>query len=50
MIRAAALEGRIFVTRDSGLAARRDVGATFLLQSDLPVEQMNELAGHFGIK
>ncbi|MEW5315938.1 MAG: hypothetical protein WDW38_007334 [Sanguina aurantia] len=50
MIRAAALDGRIFVTRDSNLAARRDVGATFLLRSDTPAEQMNELAGHFGIK
>jgi hypothetical protein len=43
-------QGRIFLTRDYGLAQRRDGGAVFLLHSDEPVVQLGEVAAHFRIR
>ncbi len=43
-------QGRIFLTRDYGLAQRRDGGAVFLLHSDEPVAQLGEVAAHFRIR
>lgn len=47
---AAALAGRVFVTRDQKLAMRRDCGALYLLASDDAADQLQELAHHFGIR
>ncbi len=45
----ATAQGRVFLTRDYGLAQRRDCGAVFLLHSDEPVVQLSEVARHFNI-
>lgn len=42
--------GRVFVTRDGGLAERRGCGAVFLLAADGAEEQFREIAAHFGIR
>lgn len=45
------LQGRLFVTRDSKLASRRDVGGSIvLLNSNEPADQLAELSKHFGIR
>ncbi len=46
----AAAAGRVFVTRDARLAARRDGVAAFLLTSSDPVHQLGELARRFDIR
>ncbi len=44
-------QGRVFLTRDSKLAARRDLeAAVYLLPSNEPAEQLREVARHFGIR
>ena len=42
-------EGRILLTRDTGLAARKVLppGQTFLVLPDDPLAQLKEVAGHF---
>lgn len=41
----------MFLTRDTKLAARRDVeAAVYLLSSNDPADQMREVARHFGIR
>ncbi|KAK9830037.1 hypothetical protein WJX72_009327 [[Myrmecia] bisecta] len=47
---AATAQGRIFVTRDQKLSARRGTGAVFLLATDDAASQLEELATHFGIR
>eukprot|EP00882_Tetradesmus_deserticola_P016922 GHRQ01018101.1.p2 GENE.GHRQ01018101.1~~GHRQ01018101.1.p2 ORF type:complete len:206 (+),score=79.89 GHRQ01018101.1:121-738(+) len=49
--RAAVSEGRLFLTRDAKLAARRDVGGSvYLLHTDDAAEQLTEVSRHFGIR
>ncbi len=50
MAAAAAREGRIFLTRDSRLAERRDIAAPYVLHSDDPTQQLGELVRHFGVR
>ncbi len=45
----AARQGRVFLTRDARLAARRDCWGAFLLNSDDPEEQLAEVSAHFNI-
>ncbi|WIA30602.1 hypothetical protein OEZ86_000682 [Tetradesmus obliquus] len=48
--KAALTEGRLFLTRDTKLAARRDVGGSvYLLATDDAAEQLTEISRHFGI-
>uniref|UniRef100_A0A7S2VVD9 Mut7-C RNAse domain-containing protein n=1 Tax=Chlamydomonas chlamydogama TaxID=225041 RepID=A0A7S2VVD9_9CHLO len=49
LIANAATQGRVVLTRDFKLVARRDCGAAFLLQNDDPVSQLQEVSKHFGI-
>lgn len=45
------LQGRLFLTRDTKLAARRDVGGSvYLLATDDAAEQLTEISRHFGIR
>uniref|UniRef100_A0A383WME7 Mut7-C RNAse domain-containing protein n=1 Tax=Tetradesmus obliquus TaxID=3088 RepID=A0A383WME7_TETOB len=49
--KAALTEGRLFLTRDTKLAARRDVGGSvYLLATDDAAEQLTEISRHFGIR
>ncbi|KAF6257473.1 hypothetical protein COO60DRAFT_1701845 [Scenedesmus sp. NREL 46B-D3] len=49
--KAALSEGRLFLTRDTKLAARRDVGGSvYLLNTDDAAEQLTEISRHFGIE
>lgn len=42
---------RLFLTRDSRLAARRDVGGcVVLLVSDDPQQQLAQVVGQYGLK
>jgi uncharacterized protein with PIN domain len=44
-------QGRLFLTRDTKLAARRDVGGSvYLLSTDDAAEQLTEISRHFGIR
>lgn len=45
------LQGRLFLTRDSKLAARRDVGGSvYLLDTGDTAQQLSEISKHFGIR
>lgn len=43
-------EQRILLTRDKKLADRRDAGACFVVSSDDPFQQFQEIKGHFALK
>ncbi|GLE00682.1 hypothetical protein PINS_up009470 [Pythium insidiosum] len=49
LLRRAATEQRIVVTRDKKLADRRDAGACFVVSSDDPFQQFAEIRAHFEI-
>lgn len=46
----AAREQRILLTRDKKLADRRDAGACFVVSSDDPFQQFQEIKAHFALK
>ncbi|DAZ96801.1 TPA: LOW QUALITY PROTEIN: hypothetical protein N0F65_007062 [Lagenidium giganteum] len=46
----AAKEQRILLTRDKKLADRRDAGACFVVSSDNPYEQFQEIKAHFALQ
>lgn len=41
--------GRVFLTRDARLAARRDCSGSYLLRSDDAGDQLAEVAKHFNV-
>jgi uncharacterized protein with PIN domain/prolyl-tRNA editing enzyme YbaK/EbsC (Cys-tRNA(Pro) deacylase) len=43
-------EQRILLTRDKKLASRRDAGACFVVSSDDPFQQFQEIKAHFALK
>ncbi|RLN46135.1 hypothetical protein BBJ29_001917 [Phytophthora kernoviae] len=43
-------EQRILLTRDKKLANRRDAGACFVVSSDDPFQQFQEIKAHFALK
>lgn len=45
-----ALSGRVFLSRNVRLAARRDACTVYLLQSDDPTAQLQELSSHFSLR
>ncbi|TMW64406.1 hypothetical protein Poli38472_013028 [Pythium oligandrum] len=50
LLRLAAKDQRIILTRDKKLADRRDAGACFVVTSDDPHQQFHEIRGHFAIE